>query len=86
MAVYKIDWKSAAYHELKNLARPVISRVLRTVEILVHDPIPPGARKLHGAERTYRVRMGDYRIIYELALPEQVVTIMRVRHRKDAYR
>jgi len=86
MAGYKVEWKSAAYHELKNLDRQVISRVLRTVEALAQNPIPPGARKLHGADRTYRVRVGDYRIIYELAEQEQMVTLIRVRHRKDAYR
>lgn len=56
------------------------------VHALASDPFPHGARKLSGSEHTYRIRMGDYRMIYNVLEKESRVEISRVRHRKDAYR
>lgn len=56
------------------------------VELLGEEPFPYGSEKLAGSEHTYRIRVGDYRIIYEVSVPSKVVRIQRVRHRKDVYR
>ena len=50
------------------------------------EPLPNGSEKLTGSERTYLIRVGDYRVIYELRRDANVVEIQRVRHRKDVYR
>ncbi len=64
MTSYRVEWKQSAQKELRKLQRDLILRILNVVETLVVDPYPPGSRKLHGAEYTYRLRVGDYRIVY----------------------
>ncbi len=86
MAPHRIEWKSSALRELRRLDRPVISRIVATVESLADNSFPRGARKLSGAEHTYRVRVGDYRIIYEVFENASLIEIVRVRHRRDVYR
>ena len=82
---YDIEWKRSATKELRRLPKEVVARVLRTVEGLRTNPFPPGVRKLSGAERTYRVREGSYRIIYSVYTARLVVEVIRVGHRKDVY-
>ena len=86
MGAYRIEWKSSALRELKRLDRQVIPRIVAAVETLVSDPFPRGSKKLYSGERTYRMRVGDYRVVYEVFADHLVIEIVRVRHRKDAYR
>jgi len=86
MASYKIEWKQSARKELTRLQKRTISRILRTIETLPDNPYPPGSRKLHGAECTYRLRAGDYRIIYSVYSDAVTIEIVRIGHRKGIYR
>jgi mRNA interferase RelE/StbE len=86
MVTYQIEWKPSALHELKRLDRQMIGRIIKGVESLSTNPFPPGIKKLHGSEHTYRLRIGDYRVIYEVFTSHLVVEVVRVRHRKDVYR
>lgn len=86
MASYRIEWKSSAYKELQKLPRPMISKIVAAVADLSDDPYPSGVKKLIGSERSYRIRVGDYRVIYEIIENELIIEIIRVRHRKDVYR
>jgi mRNA interferase RelE/StbE len=86
MGSYRIEWKHSATKELKRLPRDVIHRVIVAVEQLAKEPRPSGAKKLVTAEHTYRIRIGDYRIIYSIFESALVVEIIRVKHRKDVYR
>jgi len=86
MASYKIEWKQSAQKELKKLQKKTISRILQSVETLSDNPYPPGSRKLHGAECTYRLRVGDYRIIYSVYSDIVTIEIVRIGHRKEIYR
>ena len=63
-----------------------VERIVTTVELLAEEPFPHGSEKLAGAEHTYRIRVGDYRVVYEVFVPSKIVEIQRVRHRKDVYR
>ena len=85
MASYSIEWKRAAAQELKKLPREVVERVLKAVEQLATEPYPSGVRKLVGAEHTYRIRVGDYRIIYSVMASALIIEIIRVGHRRDVY-
>jgi len=85
MATFQIEWKNSALRELKRLDRKIIPRVISAVESLSTDPFPSGVRKLQGSDNTYRVRVGQYRIVYEIFQAKIVIVIIRVRHRKDAY-
>ena len=86
MGAYQIEWKKSALRELTRIDRQVVPRIVAAVESLSFQPLPDGVRKLQGSQRTYRLRVGTYRVIYELFESRLLVEIVRVRHRKDAYR
>jgi len=86
MASYKIEWKNSAYKELQKLPRPIIPRVVAAVSDLAADPFPHGVKKLVGSEFSYRIRIGEYRVVYEVFESRLLIEIVRVRHRKDVYR
>ncbi len=86
MASYRIEWKNSAYKELQKLPRPTIVKVVAAISDLSNDPYPSGVKKLIGSERSYRIRVGDYRVIYEIVEDKLIIEIVRVRHRKDVYR
>ena len=66
MADYKIEWKRSALRELEKLPRPVVSRIVTAVARLATDPTPQGVIKLLGSEQTYRIRVGNYRVLYDI--------------------
>jgi mRNA interferase RelE/StbE len=68
------------------LPRPLLERINEHIQALREEPRPPGMRKLQGQRRGWRIRVGDYRVIYLIDDEAQVVTIVRVRHRRDVYR
>jgi mRNA interferase RelE/StbE len=86
MASYRIEFKSSALKELERLPRQIIPRVVAAIKGLVENPYPSGVKKLAGFERTYRVRVGDYRIMYEIYEDRLIIEIIRVKHRKDIYK
>lgn len=84
-ASYKIRWKTSAKKELRKIEASLIPTVIEAVERLAENPLPVGYRKLVGATRLYRIRIGKYRIVYEIENDQMVIVIVRVRHRKNAY-
>ena len=86
MDIYQIDWKPSALRELKRLDRQVVPRIVSAVDALSSNPFPSGVRKLYGGDATYRIRIGDYRVIFEVFSNRLVIDVIRIRHRKDAYR
>lgn len=85
MASYKVEWKRSAVKELRDFPRDAVERILEAVEQLSENPYPVGVRKLVGSEHTYRIREGDYRVIYTVAASALIVEVIRVGHRKDVY-
>ena len=86
MASYQIEIKPSASRELEKLPRQVIPRIVATIKELAENPYPQGVKKLTGFDRTYRIRVGDYRVLYDIYENRLVIEIIRIRHRKDAYR
>ncbi|MFZ1239978.1 MAG: type II toxin-antitoxin system RelE/ParE family toxin [Anaerolineae bacterium] len=86
MASYRIEWKRSAAKELKRLPSDVIQRVLQAVEGLASNAVPSGAVRLRGTEHTFRLRVGDYRIVYIVEQAILRIEIVRVRHRSEVYR
>ena len=86
MDTYRIEWKKSAIRELKRLDYLIIPRIIEAVEALSSQPFPSGVVKLQGSQHTYRIRVGDYRVIYDFYETVLVIEVIRVRHRKDAYR
>ena len=86
MASYQIEIKPSALKELEKLPRQVIPRIVTAIEELRVNPYPPGVKKLTGFDRTYRIRVGDYRVLYDIYENKLVIEVIRIRHRKEAYR
>jgi mRNA interferase RelE/StbE len=86
MPDYVVSFRRSAEKDMRKLDAKVQGRVLRVVEVLAHDPRPDGCRKLQGSDDAYRIRVGDYRVIYTVDDAVLIVAIERVRHRRDACR
>ena len=86
MVSYRIEWKPSAAKELKRLPRDIVPRVVKAVGELADEPFPSDVVKLQGSQFTYRIRVGDYRVIYTVVTNVLVIEIVRVRHRRDVYR
>ena len=86
MATYAITFARSARKELERLGEPIGTRVFLRIERLGSDPRPAGCRKLEGAEDLWRIRIGDYRVIYSVDDSGRVVDITAIRHRSDVYR
>ena len=84
--IYEIDFHGAALRELQKLPRSAFGPVLRSIIDLAKEPRPPGVKKLVGVDPpAYRVRVGDYRIVYAIDDDNHVIGIDRIAHRRDAY-
>lgn len=85
MAAYEIFFKESVWKELKNVPKNDLKRILSRVEKLGDDPRPMGCEKLTGHE-LYRVRQGNYRIVYSIQDYELTIWVIKVGHRKNVYR
>jgi len=86
MASFKVVLKPSLEKDLRSLPKSIIVRVMRQIDELANDPLPRKAIKLEGGNDLYRVRVGDYRVIYGVDQSAKLVTIHYVRHRRDVYR
>jgi len=84
--IYRVIFRQSALKDMKRI--PAYSRkdVWRVVDELKGDPYPLGAKKIQGYEELYRIRIGKYRIIYEVAKRICIITVVMVGHRKDVYK
>ena len=82
---YQIVIPKPAQKQLDNISKIERDRLILTLRSLANEPRPNGVKKLKGYDNTYRVRVGDYRIIYEIKDRELIVLLLSVSHRKDAY-
>ena len=85
MANYSILIKPSAAKELDDLPKTDLKRIAEKIKTLAGNPRPVGCEKLSGQER-YRVRQGNYRIIYEIQDIIRIVRIVKIGHRKEIYR
>jgi mRNA interferase RelE/StbE len=82
---FKVQFKPSVERDLRRLAADVVRRVLAAADRLADDPFPRGAVKLKGAERLHRIRIGQYRVVYEVDVHRREVTVHYVRDRETAY-
>ena len=85
MAQYKIDFTPSADKALRKLPQSVQVRIATAVKGLVNDPRPRGSLKLKSEDDLWRIRVGDYRVVYTIEDDELIVLVVRVAHRKDVY-
>jgi len=86
MNPYSVAFKKSAEKDLRKIPREIIQHIFEHIENLAEDPIPHDAYKLASAENLYRIRVGDYRVIYQVLHENHEVTIFYIRHRSVAYR
>ncbi len=83
---YTVEFAASARREFKALERAIQRRVATRIDALANQPFPPGAKKLQGERDLYRLRVGDYRIIYRVDGKRVTVLILKIGHRRDVYR
>jgi len=87
VAGYRVVLKPAAAKDVDRIDRRADrDRISMRIRALATNPRPYGSEKLSGLETTYRVRQGDYRIVYDIDDATATVLVLKVRHRKDVYR
>jgi len=85
VASYRVLIKRSAAKELESVPLKDRRRLVARIEGLAANPRPVGVQKLSGEEK-YRLRQGDYRILYEIVDQDLIVTVVRVGHRREVYR
>ncbi|MFJ4223595.1 type II toxin-antitoxin system RelE/ParE family toxin [Microbacterium sp. NPDC089695] len=85
MSGYRVEFTAAAAREIRKLDPQIRRRVLAGISELEREPRPHGVRKLAGFDNAWRVRVGDYRVLYEVVDDQVLVTVVRVAHRRDVY-
>jgi mRNA interferase RelE/StbE len=83
---YKVALTPAAIKERERLPEEIRRRIDRILRTLVEESHPPNSRKLTGSQQDWRVRVGDYRILYEIEEEAKQIVVWRIAHRREAYR
>jgi mRNA interferase RelE/StbE len=84
--VYEVFLERRTERDLKRLPAAIFTRLIPHIKALSENPKPSGCRKITGSKNDWRIRIGDYRIIYEIDEEERAVRVMRIRHRREVYR
>lgn len=84
--MYGVELVSSAAKEFRSLEDKIKRRVAVAIDALRENPRPTGMRKLRGHERVYRIRVGSYRVVYEIDDQARLVQVTRIRHRRGVYR
>jgi mRNA interferase RelE/StbE len=82
---YEVRLSKRAHRELVSLEEPTRSRIVERLEELRDDPYPRGVAKLQGREGVYRIRVGDYRVLYEILRKEGLLLVEKIDHRSAVY-
>ena len=83
---YSIQFNRRAQRDFDVLDKPTQQRLRPHIDRLAADPFPAGAKKLRGDEPYYRIRVGDYRVVYQVEGRQLIVVVIKVGHRKEVYR
>jgi len=83
---YRIEFRPAAFRDLGRLDQAVREKIAANIDSLGQDPRPPGVEKLQRRDKRYRLRIGAYRVIYEIEDEVLLVLVVRIGHRREVYR
>jgi len=86
MSDYTVSFARSARNDLSRLDKKNVNRIFPKIEALAKDPRPTGSRKIQGADDLWRIRVGDYRVLYRIQDARLIIEVVTVRHRRDAYR
>jgi mRNA interferase RelE/StbE len=85
MEPYRIVFKKSVAKDLKKIPKKGVSKILKVIRSLADNPRPPQVKKLSGQDR-YRMRRGNYRILYSIEDAQLIITVVKVGDRRDVYR
>ena len=83
---YAIEIKPRAQKELAKLPRSIADKVVKNIRTLANDPRPNGCKKLVGTDYAYRIRINNYRVVYSIFDQQLVIQVIKIAHRKQAYK
>ena len=86
MNPYQVRFSKESHKALASLDAKLAMRIANAIKKLATEPKPPGCRKMVGSENDYRIRVGDYRVIYKIKSSVLMIFVIRIGHRKDIYR
>ena len=86
MDSYSLDVKKSVEKDLRKIPKDLLPHIFEHIEKLSCEPVPPESYKIASAENLYRIRVGEYRIIYQVLHESRKVTVIFIRHRSVAYR
>jgi mRNA interferase RelE/StbE len=84
--VYEVYLERAAERDLRRLSVEEFHRIIPRIKALAENPRPSGSRKLSGSRNDWRIRVGEYRVVYEIEDDAEEIRVMRIRHRREVYR
>ena len=85
MKSFDIQWKASAKKELRKIDKTEIPKILKEIEALSKEAYPINHKKILGTKHIFRIKIGNYRVIYSVENQQLIIEIIRVRHRKEAY-
>ena len=83
---YQLEFTPAAIRDLKRLPKSLQTEVKSAINSLAYDPRPHGYQKLAGPDELYRIRCGEYRVLYQILDDVLIIVIVRARHRREVYK
>lgn len=84
--IYNIELSRNAYKALKDIPYTDVKKIRDKIEKLKKEPLPHGCEKLEGNEDLYRIRSGDYRVIYQIFSKKLIILVVKIGHRREIYR
>lgn len=84
--MYSIDFTNAARRQLKKIPHQDRTTILDAIETLASNPRPPASKNLVGIKNSYRLRVGNYRVLYEVIDNQLLITVFRTGHRREVYK
>ena len=82
---YKINFKKSAIKDLKTIDKNICQSILSEIQKLSENPRPFGYKKLHNRDNYFRIRINNYRVIYQVQEQELIISVIKIGHRKDVY-
>ena len=84
--MYEVYLEQAAERDLRRLSAEEFHRIVPQIKALADNPRPFGCHKITGSKSDWRIRVGDYRVLYEIDAKAKIVRVFRIRHRREVYR
>ena len=84
--MYRVEFLSSAAKEFRSLDAEIKRRIIPVIDKLIENPRPKGVRKLHQHKDLYQIRVGSYRIVYQIDDETRLIRVTRIRHRREIYR